>query len=160
MVRPPVTCPTRADDTRAGPLTDVVGVGTDLVDVDNMRDLLASGGNAFLDSVWTKTEQRDSEGSPERLAGRWAAKEAVMKAIGHGLGDVDPLDVETVRLDRGALEVRLHESAATAARLARIHRVLVSISHESKWAISFAIAIGAAVDEKATRLRKDKLEED
>ena len=73
------------------PCAYLAGIGVDLVDVGMFEELLVSGGAAFLDIGWTEGEQRDAEGSPERLAARWAAKEAVMKALGRGLGEVDPL---------------------------------------------------------------------
>ena len=118
----------------------VVGVGVDLVDVGSLQSLLESDRGGFVRSVWTAKEKQDAEGSVQRLAARWAAKEAVMKALGTGLGDVDPFDVETARLPTGALEVRLYRSASTAATRVGVGCVHVSISHEQGWAIAFAVA--------------------
>lgn len=123
------------------PSSGIAGIGVDLVDVGVMRGLMASGQKPFLDTGWTTGEQRETEGEPERLAARWAAKEAVMKALGRGLGDVDPLDIEITRGSNGAPVVLLLDSAAEAAELAGVERVHVSMSHEQGWAVAFAVAV-------------------
>lgn len=118
----------------------LAGVGVDLVDVGMLNELLNSGGSAFLDTGWTEAEQRDVVGIPERLAGRWAVKEAVMKALGRGLGDIDPLHIEVMTVSNGAPEVRLCDSAAAAAQQAGVETVKVSVAHEQGWAVGFAVA--------------------
>ena len=138
-----MTAPSKAaaralDELSACPMS--AGVGVDLVDVGMLKELLKSGGSAFLDTGWTEAEQRDVVGSPERLAGRWAVKEAVMKALGRGLGDIDPLHIEVVTVSSGAPEVRLRDSAAAAAQQAGVETVRVSMAHEQGWAVGFAVA--------------------
>ena len=140
--------------------TGLLGIGVDLVDVDSFRELLESGEAAFVGSVWTETEQRDAEGSPESLAARWAAKEAVMKALGRGLGDIDLLDIEVARLHSGALEVRLHDSAATAAERVGARQVHVSISHDQGWAVAFAIATAHLSGRTSDSDTQEQIEED
>lgn len=130
---------TQALGASALPSIDVAGVGVDLVNVGMLATLLASGGSTFLDTVWTDTEQREAGGTPERLAARWAAKEAVMKALGRGIGDVDPLEVEVAHNHLGAPVVRLYGSAARAAEFAGVETVHVSISHDEGWAVAFAV---------------------
>lgn len=83
-------------------LGDGSGIGLDIVDVQLLKDLIEDGGKAFLDACWTEREQADSQNHPGRLAGRWAAKEAVMKCLGSGIGDLDPSDVEIKTLRSGA----------------------------------------------------------
>ena len=129
----------RALKTLEVPAAGVTGVGVDLVDVTMLEGLMTSGWDAFLGVAWTELEQRDAEGAPERLAARWAVKEAVMKALGLGLGDVDPLDIEVVRGVSGAPAVRLRASAAEAARQVGVENVHVSMSHEQGWAAGFAV---------------------
>ena len=119
------------------------GVGIDLVDLVMMEDLLTSGGQEFLDLVWTSAEQADTECVTERLAARWAAKEAVMKALQAGLGEVDPLDIEVLTVPGGAPRVDLQNSAKAVAASARAVEVLVSMSHENGWAAAIAIAVSA-----------------
>ena len=139
MTSPAVALAQALDELNA-PSAGVAGIGVDLVDVGMFGELLESGGSAFLDTGWTEGEQRDAGGSPERLAARWATKEAVMKALGRGLGDVDPLDIEVVHGISGAPEARLHGSAAEAAEQAGAGLVHVSMSHEQGWAVAFAVA--------------------
>jgi len=119
----------------------VVGVGVDLVDRADVEQLIEAGGSAFLESAWTAGEQDECEGSIERLAARWAAKEAVMKALGAGLGQLSPLDVE-VRLDpdTGAPRVQLHRHALARAHDQAIYGWLVSLCHENGWAAAIAVA--------------------
>jgi holo-[acyl-carrier protein] synthase len=119
---------------------DVGGLGLDLVEVSLMRDLLIDGGQEFLDAYWTDTEQSDSHKDPARLAGRWAAKEAVMKCLGAGVGEIDPIDVEIITLPSGAPTVVLRARAAEVAKAQTLADCLVSITHEDGWAAAVAIA--------------------
>lgn len=125
---------------------DVSGVGVDLVDVKALEALLACGRSGFLNMGWTDVEQRDAGSNPERLAARWAAKEAVMKALKRGLGDVDPLDIEVATHSRGAPVVRLRGSAARAAEQAGVETIHISMSHEDGWAVAFAVAAPRSTD--------------
>jgi len=68
----------------AGSAAQPAGVGIDLVEVEPLRQLVESGGAAFLNAAWTAREQHDANGQPEGLAGKWAAKEAVMKTLQRG----------------------------------------------------------------------------
>ena len=138
MTAPSIAAVRALDELNASSV--LAGVGVDLVDVGMMNELLNSGGSAFLDTGWTEAEQRDVVGSRERLAGRWAVKEAVMKALGRGLGDIDPLHIEVVTVSSGAPEVRLRDSAAEAAQQAGVEAVKVSMAHEQGWAVGFAVA--------------------
>lgn len=117
-----------------------VGAGIDLVNLATFASLHSTGGRAFLDNGWTNAEQHDAEGSPERLAARWAAKEAVMKALRCGLGDLDPLDIEILTEPDGAPRVALHRNALAAATALGVARWHVSLSHEDGWAAAVAIA--------------------
>lgn len=118
----------------------VAGVGIDLVEVAVLEGLLISGGSAFRDSVWTSAEQAEAEGSAERLAGRWAGKEAVMKALQCGIGESEPLDIEIATAPGGEPEVVLRGSAKEAAASKHVTAWHVSLSHEHGWATAIAIA--------------------
>lgn len=115
-------------------------VGIDLVEVEPLRQLLVSGGRPFLDAAWTAREQRESNRQAEGLAGKWAAKEAVMKALGRGIGDMDPRDVEVVTTQHGAPRVELHRTARGIATRQGITSWHVSVTHEGGWAAAIAIA--------------------
>lgn len=119
---------------------DFDGIGLDLVDVQVLTGLIAEGGQAFLDACWTPTEQADAHRDPERLAGRWAAKEAVMKCLGTGIGDVEPTDIEILTLPSGAPTVSLRAQAAAVADARQLEGWLISITHENGWAAAIAVA--------------------
>ncbi len=115
-------------------------VGIDLVEVEPLCQLLISGGRPFLDAAWTAREQRETNRMAEGLAGKWAAKEAVMKALGHGIGDMDPREVEIVTTPHGAPQVELHRSARAIAKRQQIATWHLSVTHEGGWAAAIAIA--------------------
>lgn len=122
---------------------DVSGIGIDLVDIELMRSLLDAGGQSFVDAYWTVPEQNATERRVERLAGRWAAKEAVMKSLGSGVGEIDPIDIEITARASGAPEVVLRGRAAEAAEELDVRTCHVSITHESSWAAAIALAVRA-----------------
>jgi holo-[acyl-carrier protein] synthase len=124
----------------------VVGVGVDAVDVERFRRILARR-PGFAARYFTDTEQADASrsGDPtESLAARFAAKEAVMKSLGTGLGGFALTDVE-VRCTPGpgstggAPYLVLHGAAAALAdkHAARLH---VSLTHTAQVAIAFVVA--------------------
>lgn len=122
----------------------VIGVGVDLVDVAALRQLLNTGGDSFASAAWTAAEREDAQGDPERLAARWAGKEAAMKALGSGLGEVSPLDIEVVTDEAsGAPHLCLHDSAAKRAAAAGVSGWHVSVAHEGAWAVGFVVAVGS-----------------
>ena len=114
--------------------------GVNLVDIDRVRQLAASGGLAFLDKTWTATEQAYCTGSAERLAARWGAKEAVMKALGAGSPVVEHLDIEVVSTQGEAPRLRLSGDAADYATSLNLTEWSLSLSHESGLALAFVVA--------------------
>lgn len=119
----------------------VLGLGVDLVDVVELNQLLRAGDRAFVETAWTARELVQSAQKASRLAACWAAKEATMKALGLGLGDIDPLDVE-VDLGQQRPLVQLTGSAE-AVRLDRgITSLVVNVAHDRRWAIATAVALG------------------
>jgi holo-[acyl-carrier protein] synthase len=103
--------------------------------------------DAELLGVFTDAERTWAGASrhPEqRLAARFAAKEAVLKALGAGLGSAPLTDIEVVRGTSGAPSVALHGRAAELARSLGVDRVLVSLTHTSTTAAAFAVAMGGA----------------
>jgi len=116
------------------------GAGIDLVDISDFAALMTAGGSAFLDNGWSAQEQHDAEGSAERIAARWAAKEGVMKALRCGLGDLDPLDIEILSETDGSPRVVLHRNALAAASKLQIGEWHLSLCHEDGWAVAIVIA--------------------
>ena len=113
-----------------------------------MDCLVAEGGPAFLARGWTSGECAEANGDPERLATRWAAKEAVMKCLGLGISDLDPRDVEIVSSESGAPSAVLRDTAAERARWCGISRFHISASHESGWAVAIAVACAGTQPEE------------
>ena len=125
----------------------IIAHGIDMVDIESTRRLLADPTGQFLARCFTIQEQQsagDGLDQPDRLSGRFAVKEAVMKALGTGFGEgVGFLDVEIVSLPSGAPSVVLHRKAKVQAEAMGIDRWLVSTSHEGNLAIASVIALGA-----------------
>lgn len=125
----------------------IIAHGIDMVDIESTRRLLVDPTDQFLARCFTMQEQQsagDGLNQPDRLSGRFAVKEAVMKALGTGFGEgVGFLDVEIVSLPSGAPTVVLHRMAKVRAEAMGIDRWLVSTSHEGNMAIASVIALGA-----------------
>lgn len=124
-------------------MSTVVGVGVDLCEVDRMRRTLART-PGFATRVYTDAERETcgrKRDPAEGLAARFAAKEAVLKALGRGLGACSFRDIEVVRASSGAPSITLHD---TAARLAAEHGVTtwhVSLTHTATMAEAVVIAL-------------------
>lgn len=134
----------------------VVGIGVDVVDLDRFRRVLARRPR-LAERLFTPAELAYARRSPDpdpRLATRFAAKEAAMKALGVGLGSFRFADVEVVRvgLDRPALE--LHRAAAALARQAGAGRWHLSLSHGERVAMAMVVA------ERATEQRDERTAEE
>jgi holo-[acyl-carrier protein] synthase len=124
----------------------IIGHGVDLVRIDRIEEMVRDHAERFLERCFTVGELgyclgRKRQG--EHLAARFAAKEAVLKAMGKGLADgMTWTEVEVVRSASGVPEVVLSGRAAVVAREMGIARVLVSLSHTDDHAMASAIAVG------------------
>ena len=121
----------------------VVGVGTDLVDLDRFRQA-AERTPGILTRYFTEGEQAYAQrrNDPiERYAARFAAKEAVMKALGVGLGACELAEIEVVRdEDSGAPDLVLHGKAAALATERGVTAWHLSLTHTDTAAHAIAIA--------------------
>lgn len=117
--------------------------GVDLVDISRVARMIAISPTAYVRRVWTETEQRACVGRPDRFAARWAAKEAVMKALGAGLDAINPLDVEVASPPEAAPLLRLHGTAAEAASALRLDSWSISLTHERGLAAAFVVGYGS-----------------
>jgi holo-[acyl-carrier protein] synthase len=94
----------------------------------------------FADVEFMQAEALTGERRREFLAGRFAAKEAVLKVLGVGIFQgVAPRDIAVGRLDCGAPDITLRADAAHAARQARLRNVTVSITHKGEMVVAVAI---------------------
>jgi holo-[acyl-carrier protein] synthase len=124
-------------------VSTVLGVGVDLCEVDRMRRVLART-PGFAARVFTEDEQaycRRRRDPVERFAARFAAKEAVLKAMGAGVGACALREIEVVREESGAPSLVLHGAAANLAAARGIARWHVSLSHTSRVAEALVIAV-------------------
>jgi holo-[acyl-carrier protein] synthase len=128
---------------------NIVGHGIDLVDIAEMRRWIEDPRDPLIPRCFVQEELDqvgDGPGRIERLAGRFAAKEAVLKALGTGFGaGVAFSDVIIHRVPGGPPQVRLTGGAAKAAGERGITAWQLSISHSGAMALASAIAIGCAL---------------
>ena len=125
----------------------LLGHGIDLVSTARLGDLAQRHGDRFYERVFTAAERAYCEKSVKRrmehLAGRFAAKEAVLKALGTGLtGGIAWTEVEVVRAPSGQPGVRLTGRAAQIAAERGVTTWWLSISHIESHAVASAIAVG------------------
>ena len=124
----------------------VIAQGIDIVVCERVERVWRDHGKRFLDRVYTPAEQEycvNCKTPAVRLAGRFAAKEAVLKALGTGWrGGIEFRDIETLPDPLGKPLVTLHHKTAELARSLGIEQILISISHAGDYAIASAIALG------------------
>jgi holo-[acyl-carrier protein] synthase len=125
----------------------IIGTGVDLAEVDRIQAALEDPriGRRFRDRVFTEKEiaycEKKRRGKYESYAGRFAAKEAVMKALGRGWGSkVSWLDIEVVRARSGKPEIALHDKTAQLAVELGIRRWALSITHTKDHGLAYVIA--------------------
>lgn len=120
----------------------IQAVGVDIVEVARVRAVLSRHRERFLARVFTPQEVSDCSGRVTSLAARWAAKEAVSKALGSGWEGICWTDIEIVRLAGGRPTVALHGQARTAAARLGLTQWAISLSHSDAYAVAFVIAAG------------------
>jgi len=130
-------------------IAGVVGIGVDAVDVARFRNVLHRR-PALAQRLFSDNERADAGTAAdpaEQLAARFAAKEAVMKALGSGLGSFGLRDVEVVRRGgsgaaSGAPSLHLTAAAAELARDRGVTRWHVSLTHTAQLAVAMVVAEG------------------
>jgi holo-[acyl-carrier protein] synthase len=124
----------------------VVGIGIDAVDIDRVRRLLDRRRH-LADRLFTPDEQAYARAAADpapRMSTRFAAKEAVMKALGVGLGAFRFAEVEVVRTGLDAPELVLHGAAGALAKGSGIDRWHLSLTHTAQVALAVVVAVGGA----------------
>lgn len=136
----------RKDGTAALP-ESVLGIGVDIIRTERFRRIAQEAPGGVAARLYTADELAECRADGcEYLASRFAAKEAVMKSLGHGMGDIPFTDIEIRRLDGGAPAVSLSGAASRLACEAQVARVLVSVSHDRDYVCAFAVALGRVRD--------------
>lgn len=119
----------------------MLSVGVDMIEISRIEQAMARHGDRFFKRFFTAQERESCHDQASRLAGRFAVKEAVGKALGTGIGDVSWTDIEIVNDDRGKPELILHNQAQTLAAELGLHNWSISLSHTETHAIGFAVAM-------------------
>ena len=131
----------------------MIRLGTDIVYIPRIQAAINRFGDRFLQRVYTPAEQLDCgytqqssinpllDRSINQLAGRWAAKEAVVKALGTGWRGVGYTDIEIRREISGAPSVYLHQRAAIIVATWGESQWQLSLSHDQDYAIATALLI-------------------
>ena len=123
----------------------IIGLGTDIVEIDRIRRMLDRHGDSFRNRCFTPAEVAFAEKFKDpavRFAGRWAAKEAVVKVLGTGFAKgITFHDVEVLPLHTGQPVVTLCGVAAERAADQSIESIMLSISHAKLYATATAIGL-------------------
>jgi holo-[acyl-carrier protein] synthase len=117
----------------------VIESGVDIVEVERIAELLQRHGDRFRHRVYTDREWKDAGGRPESLAARFAAKEAVIKA----LGSREPAlrEIEVVRPPWSRPQLQLWGRAAEIARAQAVRQLALSLSHTREHAIAMVVLV-------------------
>ena len=117
--------------------------GIDTIEISRLEEIRPKIRERFIMRVFTAEEIVQARDHSEVLSGLFAAKEAVSKALGTGIGYVSWRDIEILHLQTGQPVVHLHGNAEKVANHLGLENWSVSISHDRNKAIAVAIAIGA-----------------
>lgn len=115
--------------------------GVDLVDISRLSAVAPAIRHRFLKRVFTDQELLASGNSDASLAGKFAAKEAVAKALGTGIGEVHWQDIEIQIDEVGAPGLVLHDAAKQLAEKCHLDIWSISISHSETHAVAVAVAV-------------------
>mgnify|MGYP001037732873 CR=1 FL=1 len=123
----------------------IQGLGTDIVEIVRVGEMIERHGEHFLQRVYTEGEIgycQDRKQSYQHFAGRWAAKEAVMKSLGTGfIKGISWKDIEVCNQKSGAPVMKLHGGTREFAESCGIGEILITISHCRSFATATAIAL-------------------
>ncbi|SVD47247.1 uncharacterized protein METZ01_LOCUS400101 [marine metagenome] len=117
----------------------MLSVGVDIVELDRVESVLERWGQRFLDRIFTPNEQAFSRRRIPQLAARFAAKEAVMKALGTGIRGVGWRDVEVTRRRGQPPSILLHNRGKARADLIGVTQVAISLSHSRNYAVASVV---------------------
>ena len=119
----------------------MLATGVDLIEIERVRRGLERHGARFADRFFTAREQAQCAGRAASLAGRFAVKEAVGKALGTGIGDVGWKDIEVLNDDRGRPHLTLHNAAERLAAERGLSEWAISLSHAASHAVGMVVAL-------------------
>ncbi|MBM2827317.1 MAG: acpS, partial [Dehalococcoidia bacterium] len=115
-------------------------VGVDIVEIQRIEEAIARWGDRFLHRVYTEREIRFCRGRVPELAARFAAKEAVMKALGTGVRGVGWRDIEVLPMRGGKPMVFLHGRAQKRSDSLGLDEMAISLTHSKDFAIASVVS--------------------
>ncbi|MFQ6014825.1 MAG: holo-ACP synthase [Anaerolineae bacterium] len=118
----------------------MLSVGVDIVEIRRVEKAIERWGERFLSRVYTPAEIEYCHGRTAELAARFAGKEAVVKALGTGIGQAGWLEVEILPDRWGKPQVSLRGGAQWRAQQMGLKEVAISLSHSQEYAIAFVVA--------------------
>ncbi|MCB9422708.1 MAG: holo-ACP synthase [Ardenticatenaceae bacterium] len=121
--------------------------GVDIVEIERVKRVMARSSQRFLDRIFTPQEQAYCQDRIPSLAGRFAVKEAVAKALGTGIGEMTWVEIEVVSDKMGRPELVLHGAAQQLADKLGLVEWSISLSHTETYAVGFAVAAGRLLPE-------------
>jgi len=116
--------------------------GIDLIEIERFQSAIERHGDRLLNKIFTPLELSDVGDKPPSLAARFAAKEAVAKSLGTGIGPIGWQEIEIIRTDTGQPILHLAGAAAQLASQRGLSNWSISLSHSQTHAVAIAIAIG------------------
>jgi holo-[acyl-carrier protein] synthase len=116
-------------------------VGVDIIEVERIDSAILRHGDRFFERFFTSQELIDAAGRTPALAARFAAKEAVAKALGTGIGLVGWKDIEIVNGPLRQPELHLHGNAKQVAESLGLHSWSISLTHTHEHAAAVAITM-------------------
>lgn len=121
----------------------ILGIGTDIIEIRRIEKAISY--NNFLAKFFTTKENNffiQKKFNSHSIAGNFASKEAVSKALGTGFRNFSPIDIEILRNDDGSPYVILYNGAYNLAEQKNIKTIHLSISHCLDYAVAYAVADG------------------
>lgn len=119
-----------------------LATGVDLIEINRVEEVIARHGKHYLERIYTSAEIEQCGKRVESLAGRFAAKEAVAKALGCGIGEVTWKEIEVLGDEQNAPVLTLHGMAEQKANELGLTVWSISISHSQSHSVAFVVAIG------------------
>ena len=127
------------------PGSRVLGIGVDIVETSRIQSSIDRFGDRFLRRVFTQGERDYCSAMPfpaRHYGARFAAKEAVSKAFGTGIGSrIGWRDIEVKRKETGEPFIQLHGAAAALAETLHVTQALISLSHSDHYAVANAVLV-------------------
>ena len=125
----------------------MVRSGVDMIEVERIVNAILRYGDRFFERFFTEQELIDANGRATALAARFAAKEAVAKALGTGIGEVSWREIEILTGERREPLLHLHGTRAASRTRWGCCTGAISLSHTHEHAVAVAVALGGQGDE-------------